>query len=534
MPPAPMPPPPAAAPEVAPAPAIEQPLVPVVPVPTSTPRSPLRLAGSATELSRPLHLELPRGPKGIQAAVAVDLDGRVQGVSTYALDAGGTQSSGALAVSPRARLGLVLKSGAEWPLKLMAEYEQDLPTGTATGAFPAGLGMPGSEDTVYAPLRKAYLRLGYQDYIFAGAGVMTAHFGLGLVANDGAHGWEPGSARFADPRRGDRVLRAFLGTGPHTPCGLVLLVAAEKVIEDDALLTGNQLPSGTGDDSAKQLLGVVSLGRPGATWAGFSGAYRDQTSADGRYLHAGVVDLSGTLRRELGPSTNLFVGAEAAYVFGETTLSATPTYPVQTVQQFGAGVRAHLDLGVFGVALDGLFASGDGNLDDSYQNGFRVNKNYDMGFILFSQVMAAQSARGFFTAGDPRLVQFLPTGLERFPTRGAATDTAAFFPRVFVRPIRGIEVYGGALFAWTPTDLIDAFNTAKAGGTPHNALNGTPGSYLGTEVDAGIRARFLLWGTELALGVEGGSLFSGSAFQSATGTVPSAVTAGRVMLGYKL
>jgi hypothetical protein len=494
------------------------------------PSDPLRAVGQPRSFTRPLAYDLT----GVgRAEVAVDLDARIERASRFTLDAAGTQSSGSATVSPRARLALTLRSDASWPVAVMAAYEQDLPTGTSTRDLPAGIGMPG--DTPYAtPLRKAYVRLAYRDAVVAGAGVMTSHFGLGLLANDGAHGWEPGSARFADPRGGDRVLRAFLGTGPLGRAGLVALVAVDEVLEDDALLGASQPAPSTGGDSAKQAVGLVSMGRPGADWAGVYAAYRDQTTSDGRWLHATAFDLSATLRRPVAPSADLFVGTEAAYVVGDTSFAPTPTFTTQQLRQFGAAVRSTLDLGTCGVALDGLYASGDGNPDDSYQTGFRASSNYDFGLILFRQVMAAQSARSPITAANPALVGTAATGLERVPTRGSATDTVAVFPRLFVRPIQGLEVYGGALFAWAPAGLIDPFNSAVAGGTARNALNGSPGSYLGTELDAGVRGRFLFWGTELALGVEGGVLISGSAFQSATGSLPAAVSAGRVMVGYRL
>lgn len=495
--------------------------------------APLRLAGRDEKPDRQLKFDLP---KGIKAEIPLDLDGRAQGTTSYTLDAAGTQSSSAAAVSPRARLGLRLTGAKDWPVSVTGEYEQDLPTGTSTAALPAGMGMPGDQ-YYYAPLRKAYLRLTYQDLLIAGAGVMTSHWGLGLVANDGAHGWEPGNARFADPRGGDRVLRGFLGTGPHTPYGLVVLVAVDKVLEDDTLLSAKELQApnySSGEDSAGQVVGLVSLGRPGDTWAGAYAAFRDQTSVDGRWLHATVMDVSGTTRRELSGSTTLFVGAEAAYICGATSLTGTPTYPVQGIRQFGAAVRSTLDAGRFGAALDGLYASGDPNPDDKYQNGFRANTNFDFGFILFDQLVAAQTARGSFNAGNPQLVGTLPYGGERIPTRGAATDTIAVFPRLFLRPLRGIEVYGGALFAWAATQMVDVFNTTIDGGSQRNAVNGTPGNYLGTELDAGVRGRFLLWGTELALGVEGGLLMPGSAFQSETGTTPPPIRSVRAMVGLKL
>ncbi len=492
----------------------------------------LRVTGSATGYQPLLRYEYENG----RLELPISLDTRLEATRPFALDRDGTKSSGAMQFSPRARIGLRLMSPPSWgKVSLLLEYEHDVPTGTITGTLPDGLGMPGSEGLT-TQLRKAMLRLSYGEYVVVGGGVMTSNWGLGLLANDGAHGWEPGSARFTDPRGGDRVIRGFLATGPHTPLGLVAAVAIDKVQGDDSLLTGVQQgkPNADYDDQAGQVVASVSLGRPGDTWAGVYVALRNQTTWDHRYLQVAAFDASGTWRQSLWGGSTLRLGGEVAYLGGNATLGATATFPVQQVRQLGVLTRNSLDLGGFGFAFDGAFASGDGNPDDATQNGFRADPNADMGLLLFKQVLAAQTARGSAMAGDPLLVGVPAPGVERLPTRGAVTNSLSVFPRMFVRPVDGLEVYGGVLLAWSLVPVFDAFNTRISGGTPRNAVNGTPTGMLGTEFDLGARFRMLFNGTEVMIGAEGGLLVPGGQFALASGKTPGAITGGRLMLGWRL
>lgn len=490
--------------------------------------APLRVVGDDAAPVTRLHYAL--GCMCIQAEAHVALDGRVGATSTFPLDLAATPSASGAAISPRARVGLVVAAPAG-RVRWLAEYEQDLPTGALSRTTPEGLAMPDTE-SLEAPLRKASLRVMFGRLI-VGGGVTTSHWGLGLVANDGAHGWEPGSARFADPRGGDRVLRAYAATGPYTAVGLVGAVAAERVLDDDVLLRSTEL-DGPASDTASQALATLTVGQPTDHWAGGYVAYRSQEAADGRVLHATAFDVSVLGHHHLGRHAKLMLGAEVAYVRGDTTFAPTVAHESETVGQLGVAVRSTLDAGRWGLALDGLAASGDRNSDDGKENAFRANHNFDLGFILFPQVLAAQTSRGNTTAGDPGLVAQPPTGVDRIPSRGAPTNTIAVFPRAYVRPARGVEIYGGPLLAWAATSVVDPFNTAVAGGQPTNALGGTGGRYLGTELDVGARAHLVMWGAEVMVGVEAGVFLAGSALHDAMDRAPSAVRSTRLMLGTRL
>ena len=141
--------------------------------------------------------------------------GFAQGLLT---DRYGTRLANDTAANVQLRVGAIFDSKLGLaPINLHIEYEHDLVTGVVTGGptrvVPAGqmdssidgIGLPNGEGTD-TQLRKLFARaaLGYN--LQASAGVQTSHWGLGLLANDGTYGWEPGNARFTDPRGGDRLV----------------------------------------------------------------------------------------------------------------------------------------------------------------------------------------------------------------------------------------------------------------------------------------------------------------------------------------
>ena len=463
---------------------------------------------------------------GWRLQVPLRVSGRAEAVTGFPVDHAGNLLQSGAALSPLLRLGARLDTVVPLAthLRIHAEYEQDLPTGTWTAHAPiAGPGMP-SAQPIETQLRKAWARLSVGRQLQVGGGFMTSHWGMGLVANDGAHGWEPGSVRFTDPRGGDLVLRGFAGTGPLTEADIVASVAIDKVEHDDMLLTG---------DSAYEYIASVLAGYGRPSRAGLFVVYRRQTAADGRTLDVVVVDPAGRVAIDLHPA-KLTLEAEGALVLGTTTFGASADVPRSNVLQLGGALRATLAFPRAGGVLDLVYASGDSNLHDAQVTGFHADPNFETGLLLFPYVQAAQSARGVVTASDPQLVGAPPTGIERLPTRGGLTDAVVLFPRFFTRPRPDIEAYGGVLFAFAPASNVDPFNTDLAGGTPKNALGGDPGSYWGTEIDLGLRYRLYVHHTELSAGVEGGVLFPGSALREASGSEPPPTYGGRVILGYRL
>ena len=496
------------------------------------PRGALLAAGVETEYTPVLGFEVAR--MKLVGGLRFDACGAL--VSPVTLDRYGARRPSEPTVDTQLTLGLRFDSQRELqPARLVIDFAFDAISGTVTEApsidgdalapgTDDGQGYPGA-DGWHGTVRTASLQLDIAHYLHLYAGFMESHWGLGLLANDGRHGWEPGTARFADPRGGDVVLRGMIATGPYTDARILVATAFDSVWRDDTLLDG---------DEALQAVGAIRLGLGLDYSGGIYGAYRMIESAGGSHTEVGVLDLAGSARFEIDDANALVVEAEGALVFGQTTLGPTFEHRRHDILQAAAALRATWDASSYGAVLDFLVASGDDNPHDRIQGAFKVDRNYEQGLLLHRYVFASQSARATATASDPDLMAVPPDDLERFATRGAISNTLSLFPRLFYRPIDGLEIYGGALVAFTVVDSADPLSSSLAGGYARNALGGRPAPYLGTEVDLGLRFRTLLWGSELTLGVEGGVLVPGAGFRDASGVTMDLVYGGRVMVGYRL
>lgn len=454
------------------------------------------------------------------------VEGRLESASAFGVDATGGEFSPDLVLNTVARVGLRFDSIEDWkPVRLLVEYEHDLFTGPVWGGGddqgPPSVHAPNSEGYKEQALRKAFARLSIGPYLTIGGGFTTSHWGLGLLANDGGRRYEYGSASFVDPRGGDVVARGLLATGPHTEARLVIFAGIDSVWSDDVLFPG---------DEAWQAVFGASVGT-GLPWgAGVYGVYREQEASDGDLTRVGVVDVHGRYRHELDGMA-ITIEAEGAIIFGDTTLAPNPEHTTHDVLQLGGALRFGFDGGMGGAVLDLTYASGDRNLDDAAQNAFRADRNFEQGLVLYRTVLAAQSARAPVVASNPDLVGVPSEDLDRVATRGSVTNTVAIFPRGWVRPVDGLEIYGGPLVAFSEVEVIDPLHTRLAGGEARNAFDSKPGTYLGTEFDLGARFRVLVHGVEIEVGAEGGVFVPGTAFE---GGSMDPVWGGRAMLGAAL
>jgi hypothetical protein len=482
----------------------------------------------------------PDEPDGRPMQLTVGLFGALRGevVSGFEVDRDGNEHDAGPTMNAHLRIGARFDSGTTISsIQLRAETEHDVPTGTVGPAQElAGEGYPSIGQADYQ-LRKANLGASVDRWVSLDVGWMTSHWGMGLLANDGAHGWEPGSARFIDPRSGDRVARLRLLTGPHPEAlGLVVVFAAD-ILDDDYFSDDDILLEG---DHGRQFVGAVRLGDR-KNFGGVYAAYRQQRTpvqnavvvSDNRDTNVLAIDAHGRGEIVSGDAFVVFE-SEAAFIVGTTELAPSVDFPVHDVLQFGYAARISAGTPMLGGVFDFLYASGDRNLDDEQQNAFRPDPNFEMGLLLFRHVMAAQSARARFTAGDPSLVGIPVENLERLPTRGSAADTVAFFPRLRGRPIDGLELYGGPLVALAALPVTDPLNTRSNGGVPSSPLGGISGNILGYELDAGVRYRVSFGGTELTLGLEAGALKPGNALRDQQLENMDWVFGGRSMLDLRL
>jgi hypothetical protein len=255
-------------------------------------------------------------------------------------------------------------------------------------------------------------------------------------------------------------------------------------------------------------------------------AFRTQEDDDGDALDAQAYDLFVKWVHPLADlNGRLTLGAELAFINAHTdrVISEQARQGVD-VTSMGAVFRARLELDDPGIEtrLEVGWASGDNNRSDDRVRSFSFDPSYQVGMILFSEVMARVSARTVDLIRDPDIAAVPPEGVELVATDGKITNTVYVNPVVRWRSNIGLGFDAGALFAWSEADLVDSWASAQNGGYNYNYLGKALDSdsrYLGTELNLGMRYTFdIRAAVAFVLGVQGGVFLPGSAFEAADGT----------------
>ena len=461
------------------------------------------------------------------AQIGFSLGGYAAGqrTSAFATDAVGGRSVSDPSLSARLRAHLdakVASPGDRWVLDAALGF--DLVDGTVLGRtlLPLGDKLPDQRLDTMLP-QDAWIGLNYNKVAGIKAGLMTSHWGMGLVANDGGQGRsQERNDWFALGRSGDRVARLMayampFAASPDNPLrGWLISASADSVLDDDTL-TGP-------DQKANQYSIATKIYLDKKRWAGLYGAWRDQHHDDGKTLRVGVLDgaLDFDYRDENRKGMRL--EAECAWISGNTTLSPTPEHLRHDISQLGAMGRFTWADVLDGLTfvLDGGYFSGDDNLDDGRLTAFRADRNVRQGLVLFERLLAWQTGRSRMHASDPTLVGRPAEDLDRLASDGAVFNAITVFPKLGYRIGPYVEVYGGALLAFAPSRPYDPYNTrVSGGGYPRNYLGGASDSpNLGTEFDIGVRGHLSLpdsWRSALQLALEYGVLLPGAALIGADG-----------------
>lgn len=455
-------------------------------------------------------------------------------VSGFALDRAGARTEPAFEgqgrVMPRAEVAWV--AAPEGPA-FGAVAALDLAEGTLFGR-PTRLADLAPGDRHAALLwNDAYVFARLGDRAGVRAGLQASAWGSGLVANDGrAELSLERQAWFDQGRPGDRALRVLVHAMPWAGTasalrGLVLVVAGDKVVEDDVLRPG--------DGSAEQAVGAVRFHLAKERWIGLYAARRAQRHPSGRSIRVTVLDAACDLDTRDRAGNGLRVEAEAAYIGGDTDLGPTPDFPTHSLAQAAAFARTTWRSGALGLQLDLGYHSGDAKPDDATLTAFRADRSFRQGLVLFERVIGWQTGRMPRTAVDPALAARAPDDLDRLPSDGAISNAITVFPKVGWRFGDVWEVYGGGLVAWAPAAPVDPYQTkVRGGGVPVSALGASAqaGDRWGTELDLGLRATWRLpdaWQSALQIGVEGATLLPGPALEG-LGEPMAAVHAGRLTL----
>ncbi len=462
--------------------------------------------------------------KKLEIDPSLSVKSQVESVDAFTVHEDGARYDLAEEIYAQVRLGLKAKYEFKPTVYLKFNYEQDLISRRIDGGEhpdPSQFVNIDGDTPGGAALRELNLEFRYSAVAIS-TGPTVSNWGLGLLSNNGRGGWSSGSAYFGDPYGGDRVFRTRLIIGPipalsHT----ALLFAYDDVIDDDILVA---------DDTASQFVTAIIMQPGKPTSAGIYAAFRTQEHAGGRRTEVAAYDVHGRYTTRLDQTTTLSIEGEGALIIGETDLGPNPTFPKHDVLQAGALLRTKLSHQTYGFTGDILYASGDQNTDDNQINNFRVDPNLESGLILYRHVLNGTTGHAPIAASNPDIVGYPNQDLERLASNRSISNTVSFFPKVWWRVGDNVELYGGTLFAFSEVSVIDPYNSRLAGGENRNAFNESPGGYLGTEYDIGLRFTPTVGSLRMNVGAEFGHFVFGDAFTSENRGTPSPINAARLYL----
>lgn len=377
-------------------------------------------------------------------------------------------------------------------------------------------------------LRKLYLEYKWASGVFR-VGQQTSNWGLGLLANDG--GKDPEAGDFGQQQFGNLTYRALLAARPLFAKGGAWR-AFETAFAADLIVRDNFGEFAKGD---RAFQGIIALrfAKDNENNFGVYAVYRNQSNVNvtdgGKRTQAFVFDFAGKWEFLKRRERSFKLGWELVGITGTTTQARNENADVLQVRQLGFAVKSAYRVRRTTIYLDGGFASGDQNPSDDRVENFRFDRDYKVGLILFDHVLSYQTARAAARASDPNILGTPPEGADVLGTAGSVTGAWYLYPRVKVEVLDWFDLYGGPLFAFATAKLTDPFNSRIGGGTSLNYLGGTPGNYLGTEIDLGAQVRFHpVKELTISLTGEGGLFLPGNAFSLPDGAVMAPIGFGRL------
>ncbi|MEC7988183.1 MAG: hypothetical protein VX278_23655 [Myxococcota bacterium] len=332
------------------------------------------------------------------------------------------------------------------------------------------------------------------------AGVVTSHWGMGLVSNDGAHEREFGRADY-----GDRMLRMALSTKMSD---VVYTLAGDFVLEDDI---------GGASDSYRSYQGLFSVNYIPAKHSqiGILGVYRHQTDIETEQLLRGFfIDSYAKTQLVLG-SVQFEGEAEVAYLHGQTDRITNRNNPDGLpVRSLGAAFRVEAkpsseepSINISG-GVNGGYASGDADPSDGLYSTFTFDRDHNAGAFLFDLHQAAREVAEHNLLIDPEHAGQPPDGVDSLVTEGAIRQTMYLQPFLNYTPVKQLQLRLGSVHAWSTTPIRSAFISYRNGGVALNyAGEEADGYFLGSELNWRLTAENLSESTQwLSVFVEGAHL----------------------------
>lgn len=382
-------------------------------------------------------------------------------------------------------------------------------------------------------------------------GQQPNHWGSGLVYNDGDH-----PVLFGDYRYGDISERVSLTVRPTRD--LVVSLAGDLVYRDEwaRLSRGEQAFQGIGTVAWERgfhrlgILGTLRHQRNDERPVSALFGYTDTTDLT-------VIDVHGrTAAKVPGEDAFVFVEAEAATNLGSTSFFRTVDRGAESrtsIRSYGgagtigfvhrawdASARTsqgsartrddallegpHRTKGVpYGclvVQMEVGHASGDADPNDGTQRRFTFDPNHRVGLLLFDEVLRWQTARSAVALVDPLATNATrpPPGAELQASNGGVFGAQYVNPTFVVRPMRRLDLKGGAVIAQSTADVVDPYRASALGIYQNHRGGNAKRRDLGVELDGGFELRVPLdYGLTLQLGAQAGVLFPGGALANGAG-----------------
>ncbi len=343
------------------------------------------------------------------------------------------------------------------------------------------------------------------------AGQQASQWGLGLLANGGDADQVWGLNRY-----GDLVERIAFATKPLNTVTETFLRDLIVVAGGDLVYRDHLADLWEGDLAWQGIFAL--LYKEDRNSAGVYVAYRNQTFDDGDTLEVVAVDGAFDWLFDLAPSWYLQVAAEGVAVMGSTDVARSIQRDSHDVQQLGGAVRAAVKyLDTFTGQIEFGAATGDSNTLDGQLLRFTFDPDYNVGLLMFEELLAWQTARAATMGGSPELVGEPPPGLDLLPTNGGVAGALYVNPTVRYRPCDWFDGALGVLWGYATSDLVSPFEQ-KVSGAPRNYVGGDSGRRnLGTEIDLALNFHVPLRMVALRAGIQAGYLFLGEAFADASG-----------------
>ena len=462
------------------------------------------------------------------------LRARIDGTTDPALDPQGTTSGSTLWGSSRAVVG------ADWKPNDVTHVELELEA--LNGRFAGEMTEVGTaySDDVFARRRADTRDLGRilprkLSATFTAprvgrfsVGAQLFSWGTGMLANDGA-----GDPDFGDPDTGDVVARVSYRAAPwhqrdDAPSGLrglSFFLAGDLVLRDDraSLFDGDLAASGmVGFRLTHPRVDVGAFGM--ARWQqDRQDPLRPDDAPTQTLVFPVDVHARALLTRPEAPH-RLILEGEVAVIAGSTDRPYTDEALVDGASVLGLGTVVRLrydhDPSRFTARIEVGYASGDDDRQDATVQGFAFHTDHNVGLVLFDQVLPLLTARALDQAATADPAPASTSGGRFTVNQGAVSNAVYLNPVLRWRPIAGLDLRAGYVAAWTAADFVDVYQSALNGGAPTTPGGIQPGTRdLGHEVDLAIRYLIgLPRALSLELGVEGGVLLPGSAFDGIAGS----------------